>query len=299
MLVNPFAQDRPIAEDDKFLGDDLCVGIDGAADIAKTSRRIFLDIFEGRIRWNQTNGTLTMNCSYYLIMYVEIKTHTLDHQISNQEIVYYFERLFEPIVVATLRRSLRQKKWEVYELIPRECLTVGARGAIADTNARIKARMRLTFDLVKNVLKGSKTKYDEGEEILSRPGRGKSAPRTEVYKECEIVGCTSMAVLNSKCQVCNVCTCEEHREHSIHNALSYEQEPPPPDISTSVTIEPTTSDKNRKKSKSKSKSKTPSTAAPAPVNVTAAVDILIEQNRVQAQQIEELKRYLAQSASTR
>lgn len=217
-------------------------------------------------------------------MYAEIETRTLDHQISNQEIVYYFERLFEPIVVATLRRTLQKNKDKAYELIPSECLTVGARASILDANVRIKARMRLTFDLVKNVLKGSKTKYEEGEEILTRPGRPKSAPRTEVYKECAVVGCTSMAILNAECQECEVCACAEHSDHSLHNSLCCEQEsPPPPDA-----IEPT-SDKKRNKRNTGAGKKSQTAAAPVD-NLTATVDLLIKQNKEQAQQIEELKR---------
>jgi hypothetical protein len=216
-------------------------------------------------------------------VHAEIETRTLDHQISNQEIVYYFERLFEPIVVATLRRTLRKNKDKAYELIPNECLTVGARAAISDANVRIKARMRLTFDLVKNVLKGSKTKYEDGEEILARPGRPKSAPRTEAYKECAVVGCTSMAILNAKCQECEVCTCDAHSDHSLHNSLRCEQEPPPPPDA----IEPT-SDK-RKKTNTGAGKKKQTTAAPFN-DLTTTVDLLIKQNKEQAQQIEELKR---------
>jgi hypothetical protein len=57
-------------------------------------------------------------------------------QISNSEVVFYFERLFEPMVVATLRRKLKDVAAKKYELLPMECLTRGARLNIERANER-------------------------------------------------------------------------------------------------------------------------------------------------------------------
>lgn len=141
------------------------------------------------------------------------------NQLSNQEVIYYFERLFEPIVVATLRRTL-SKITGPYELVPSKCFNVVD---IAQEKERMKQAMTLRFDHVKMVLSENKKRYAPGVEFLARKAKGKrteEAPLRE-YQKCAIEGCNNMCALDVTCFECGIRTCSqsEHIKHASHVGL--------------------------------------------------------------------------------
>lgn len=132
--------DDPSPNDDGDQSGDLSIGIPGASAIARTARRIFADIFEQpKIKWTGRHGKRNCTIKFFeiLIILCAVAIDTRDSlQISNSEVVFYFERLFEPMVVATLRRDLQHVAAKKFELLPMECLTHGARLHIERANER-------------------------------------------------------------------------------------------------------------------------------------------------------------------
>jgi hypothetical protein len=150
----------------------------------------------------------------------EIVTRGTINQLANQEVIFYFERLFEPIVVATLRRTLKNITGP-YELVPSQCFNVVD---IAQEKERMKQAMTLRFDHVKMVLSENKKRFAPGVEFLGRKVKG--GKRAEeiplyVYHECAIEGCTDMCMLDVTCSECGIRTCSqpEHKEHASHVGL--------------------------------------------------------------------------------
>jgi hypothetical protein len=153
------------------------------------------------------------------LCFAVIVTRGTINQLANQEVIYYFERLFEPIVVATLRRTLR-KVTGPYELVPSQCFNVVD---IAQEKERMKEAMTLRFDHVKMVLSENKKRFAPGVEFLGRKVKGKRAEESPLheYRECAIEGCPNMCMLDVTCSECGIRTCSqsEHKEHASHVGL--------------------------------------------------------------------------------
>lgn len=180
--------------------------------------------------------------------------------MANQEVVFYFERLFEPIVVATLRRTLKRKMGP-FELVPSQCFNVVD---IDRDNQRMKEAMTLRFDHVRMVLSESKKRFPEGVEFLGRRAKDQRTEDVVVdsYKECAILGCSNMCMFNSACVECGISTCSqrEHSEHASHIGLPLKDPSVPDALPASSAEEPP----NKKKRHMRTR-RPVAVAAPSPV----------------------------------
>jgi hypothetical protein len=213
----------------------------------------------------------------------EIVTRSAINQLANQEIVFYFERLFEPIVVATLRRTLKRQMGP-FELVPTQCFNVVD---IDRDNERMKQAMTLRFDHVRMVLSESKKRFPEGVEFLGRRAKDQRTEDVIVdsYKECAIVGCSNMCMFNSACVECGISTCSqrEHSEHASHIGLPLKVLPIPDAVLASSAEEPL----NKKKRQVRTRRKV---AAAAPLPVASSR----EDPRALREELDELKAMMQQ-----
>lgn len=135
--------------------------------------------------------------------------------MANQEIIYYFERLFEPIVVATMRRHIARLSTQ-YELFPAVNLSSRNKTAIADAQDSINKQMYYRFNEVRTVLEGTRKRFAPGQEIVKRPKLGTVVPAETAYMTCQVKGCCRVASLvDGKCPDCEIYRCS-HREHFSH-----------------------------------------------------------------------------------
>jgi hypothetical protein len=144
----------------------------------------------------------------------------LPYQVANPEIVYFFERLFEPMVVATMRRHIATLPSE-YELFPTVYLSSRSQEAMSHTREATANQMRYRFDQVRMVLEVPRKRYGPEQEILRRPKKKMSTPDASKFVMCQIQGCSRIACLQSKCPDCNIYRCvhPDHYSHASHSDL--------------------------------------------------------------------------------
>lgn len=139
--------------------------------------------------------------------------------MANPEIVYYFERLFEPIVVATLRRNIALLP-AVYELLPAELLSSRSQSAIVASQEAIQKQMFYRFNEVRMVLEGTRKRFGPGQEILKRPKKKTVAPAETPFMLCQVKGCSCIAD-TVQCPDCQIYRCSTlaHFTHANHSQL--------------------------------------------------------------------------------
>jgi hypothetical protein len=165
-----------------------------------------------------------------------IDTSKIPYQVANPEVVYYFERLFEPIVVATLRRNIAQLPTQ-YTLLPPLVLSSRSQSAIAVSRQANERQMLYRFNEVRMVLEGTRKRYAPGQEILKRAKKKIVEPVDTPFVLCQVNGCSRIAdAIAGKCPDCQIIRCcsLEHFAHANHSQLpcnaaaaSNIMEPPP------------------------------------------------------------------------
>jgi hypothetical protein len=156
-----------------------------------------------------------------LLLTTEIDTSKLPYQVANPEIVYYFERLFEPIVVATLRRTIALLP-KAYELLPAEILSNRSHSAIVASQEAIQKQMLYRFNEMRMVLEGTRKRFGPGQEILKRPRKKTVAPADTPFILCQVKGCSCVAdTVQGKCPDCHIYRCSTlaHFTHANHSQL--------------------------------------------------------------------------------
>lgn len=161
-------------------------------------------------------------CLYNSLLFVTvIDTSKLPYQVANPEIVYYFERLFEPIVVATLRRNIAHLPTE-YELFPAELMSSRSHSAVVASQETIQKQMFYRFNEVRMVLEGTRKRFGPGQEILKRPKKKTVAPAETPFILCQVKGCSCVAdTVQGKCPDCQIYRCSTlaHFTHANHSQL--------------------------------------------------------------------------------